>query len=379
MSAHVRVVLDAECRDRLLDLARRGTTKARAISRAHILLLADRSWGERRTREAIAQTLSCSVSRVSRVCRRFVEEGLEAALHERTRCGGPPRVTGDIEAQLVVLACSNPPEGRKRWTVRLLADQMVVLGKIDRLSSTTVCRKLKANEIKPWQVKSWCVPKPSARFVAKMEDVLDVYARPYDPRFPVVCLDEASKELRSTPHGTQPAVPGEAAREDYEYQRHGTANIFLSVEPLAGKRTVRVTERRTDVDFARELRQLVEVDYQHAERVVLVTGNLNIHGVNALYETFEPEVARRIARRVEWHFTPEHASWLNIAEIELAALTTQCLNRRIGGKDELERQVTAWQDLRNRQRSRVVWQFRTEHARIKLRRLYPRYKEPELV
>lgn len=242
-----------------------------------------------------------------------------------------------------------------------------------------MARKLNANEIKPWQVKSWCIPKASAQFVAKMEDVLDVYARPYDPRFPVVCLDEASKELRSTPHGTQPAVPSETAREDYVYQRHGTANIFLAVEPLAGKRTVRVTERRTNVDFARELRQLVEVDYRHAERVVLVTDNLNIHSVNALYQTFEPEVARRIAGRVEWHFTPEHASWLNIAEIELAALATQCLNRRVGSKDELERQVAAWQDARNRQRSRVIWQFRTEDARIKLRRLYPRYKEPELM
>lgn len=379
MSAHVRVVLDAESRNRLLTLTRRGTGKARTISRAQTLLLADRSQGERRTRKAIAQTLSCSVARVSRVCRRFVEEGLEAALHERPRCGGPPRITGDIEAQLVVLACSDPPEGRKRWTLRLLAEQIVALGHIDRLSNATVCRKLKANEIKPWQVKSWCIPKASAQFVAKMEDVLDVYARPYDPHFPVVCLDEASKELRSTPHGTQPTVPCEAAREDYEYQRHGTANIFLAVEPLAGKRTVRVTERRTNVDFAQELRQLVEVDYRHAERVVLVTDNLNIHSVNALYQTFEPEIARRIARRVEWHFTPEHASWLNIAEIELAALATQCLSRRIGNKDELERQVAAWQDARNRSKSMVLWQFRTEDARTKLRRLYPRYKEPELM
>lgn len=313
------------------------------------------------------------------MCRRFVEEGLEAALHERPRCGGPPRVTGDVEAQLMVLACSDPPEGRKRWTLRLLAEQMVALGKVDRLSNATVCRKLKANEIKPWKVKSWCIPKASAKFVAKMEDVLDVYARPYDSRFPVVCLDEASKELRSTPRGGQPTATGQTAREDYEYERHGTANIFLAVEPLAGKRTVRITDRRTSVDFARFMRQFVEVDYRHAQKVVLVTDNLNIHSVKALYEAFEPEVARRIARRVEWHFTPEHASWLNIAEIELAALATQCLNRRIGSKDELEWQVTAWQDSRNRQRSRVVWQFRTEDARIKLRRLYPRYKEPELV
>ncbi len=161
--------------------------------------------------------------------------------------------------------------------------------------------------------------------------------------FPVVCLDEASKELRSTPRGSKPATLGQAAREDYEYSRHGTANVFLAVEPLAGRRTVRVTERRTNVDFAEELKRIVEQDYCHAEKVVLVTDNLNTHTVNALYEAFEPEVARRIARRVEWHYTPEHASWLNIAEIELAALGTQCLNQRIASKDDLERQITAWQ------------------------------------
>lgn len=323
--------------------------------------------------------VGCSTSRVIRTCRRFVQEGLKAALDEKPRCGGTPRVTGEVEAKLVVLACSAPPEGRKRWTLRLLADQMVALGHIDRLSNVTVYRRLKANEIKPWQVESWCVPKPSAKFVAKMEDVLDVYARPYDPRFPVLCLDEASKELRSTPREFTPAAPGQTAREDYEYVRHGTANLFLAVEPLAGKRTVRVTERRTNVDFARELRRLVEIDYRHAEKVMLVTDNLNTHSVNALYEAFEPEVARRIARRVEWHFTPEHASWLNIAEIELAALATQCLSRRIGSRDDLERQVTAWQDSRNRQRSKVVWHFRTEDARIRLRRLYPQYKVSELL
>lgn len=213
---------------------------------------------------------------------------------------------------------------------------MVTLGHIDSLSNATVYRKLKANEIKPWQLKSWCIGKPSAKFV-KMEDVLDVYARPYDPRFPVVCLDEASKELRSTPHGSKPIFWGQIAREDYEYSRHGTANVFLAVEPLAGKRTVRVTERRTSVDFAEELRRIVEQDYYQAKKVVLVTDNLNTHTVNALYEAFEPEVARRIARKVEWHYTPEHASWLNIAEIELAALATQCLNRRIASKDDLER------------------------------------------
>lgn len=376
MPRRVFVSLNLEDRHALTDLTTKGTAKARTMTRAQILLLADRSQGERRTHQVIADLLGCSANRVSHVVRRYADEGLQGALYERPRPGAPPKIDGVTEAQLVVLACSTPPEGRKRWTIRLLADQLVELGHLDSVGRMTVQRALKHNQIKPWRVKSWCVPKPSAKFVAKMEDVLDVYARPYDPRFPVVCLDEASKELRGTPREGQPTAPGHAAREDYEYTRNGTANIFLAVEPLAGKRSVRVTDRRANVDFAKELRRLVEVEYRHAEKVVLVTDNLSTHSVNALYEAFEPEVARRIARRVEWHYTPEHASWLNIAEIELAALATQCLKRRIASKDDLERQVTAWQDARNRQRSKVVWHFRTEDARIKLRRLYPTFHEP---
>lgn len=176
--------------------------------------------------------------------------------------------------------------------------------------------------------------------------------------------------------GTEPMAPGKAAREDDEYTRHGTANIFLAIEPLAGKRSVRVTDRRTSVDFAQELRRLVEVEYRHAQKVVLVTDNLNTHTTAALYEAFEAEVAFHVASRIEWHDTPEHASWLNIAEIELAALSTECLGRRIGSKEDLERQTKAWEESRNRKRVKVVWHFKKEHARIKLRRLYPRFVTP---
>ncbi len=205
------------------------------------------------------------------------------------------------------------------------------------------------NELKPWRVKSWCLAKPSSHFVAKMEDVLEVYARPYNAKRPVICLDELSKQLHSTPHGSLALQPGQFAREDYEYTRHGTANLFLAVEPLAGKRTVRVTERRTAIDFAHELRRIVMEDYAYAEKVVLITDNLNTHTTAALYEAFEPEEARAITERTEWHYTPEHGSWLNMAEIELSALSSQCLNRRIESPQRLEREVAAWQKSRNEQ------------------------------
>ena len=211
-----------------------------------------------------------------------------------------------------------------------------------------------------------------------MEDVLDVYARPYDPKRPVVCVDEGAKELRSTPRGSLPMTPkvsemeaGQAERQDYEYERHGKANLFLSVEPLTGKRRVRVTSRRAAVDFAEEVRQVVDLDYADAEVVILVVDNLNTHGPACLYEALPPPEARRIAKKIEWHYTPEHGSWLNVAEVELSVLQRQCLSRRIEDAACLEREVSAWQAARNASEATINWQFTTADARIKLRRLYP--------
>lgn len=207
-----------------------------------------------------------------------------------------------------------------------------------------------------------------------MEDVLEVYARPYDPRRPQVCLDEGAKELRSTPRGSLPMEPGVPEREDYEYERHGKANLFLSVEPLTGKRRVRVTERHTAVEFAEALREIVDLDYPEAETVVLVTDNLNIHSPASLYAAFPPQEARRIASKIEWHYTPEHGSWLNMAEIELSVLQRQCLSPRIEDKEALERGVAAWEAARNAAGAKIDWRFTTDDARIKLRRLYPELK-----
>ncbi len=223
-------------------------------------------------------------------------------------------------------------------------------------------------------MKRYCIGKPSAKYVAKMEDVLEVYQRPFDPKHPVVCVDELSKELHSTPQGELPRQPGKTACQDYEYARHGTANLFLAVEPLRGWRRVRVTERRTAVDFAEELQHLVDVDYPEAEIIVLVTDNLNTHTPACLYERFAPAAARRIANKLEWHYTPEHGSWLNLAECELAILSNQCLRRRIPDQETLHQEVLAWQQGRNAAHITIDWQFTTADARIKLKRLYPELK-----
>lgn len=208
-----------------------------------------------------------------------------------------------------------------------------------------------------------------------MEDVLEVYQRPYDPQRPVICLDEKLKELHHSPQGSLPLQSGQPVREDYHYERHGTANLFLSVEPLTGKVQLRVTAQRTKADFAQELRQIVEVEQAQADKVVLVTDNLNIHNSACLYEHFPPAQARAIAAKIEWHYTPEHGSWLNIAECQLSVLARQCLNRRFPDQQTLTSECAAWLERHNRSPVAIDWHFNSHHARLKLKRLYPLLKE----
>jgi DDE superfamily endonuclease len=206
-----------------------------------------------------------------------------------------------------------------------------------------------------------------------MEDVLDVYARPYDPCFPVICMDEASKQLVGEVRDQLPMRPGDPLRIDSEYVRLGTCNLFMFCEPLRGWRHVRVTERRTKVDWAHALRDFLNVFYAEAEKIVLVMDNLNTHSPGSFYEAFEPEEARRLTERLEIHYTPKHGSWLNIAECEFSVLQRQCLNRRIDKAAFLGHEVNAWQASRNATDSQINWQFTTCDARVKLRRLYPEY------
>lgn len=204
-----------------------------------------------------------------------------------------------------------------------------------------------------------------------MEDVLAVYQRPYDAKRPQVCLDEIQKALRSTPRGHIPLQPGQPKREDYEYRRDGKCALFLAVEPLAGRRHVQVRGRRTKLDCAEVLQELVDVVYPEADKIVLVVDNLNIHHPACLYERFPPAEARRIAERIEWHYTPEHASWLNIAEIELSVLRRQCLRSRLPDIETVRHKVAAWQAQRNSNQAKIDWRFTANDARIKLKRLYP--------
>ena len=219
-------------------------------------------------------------------------------------------------------------------------------------------------------MKRFCIPpEKNAAFVQAMEDVLDVYQRPYDPARPQVCLDETSKQLLEHTRVPIPARPGTVARVDDEYKRCGTANIFAAVEPVTGRGLVQVTKRRTAVDMAHFLRRISEEEYPKATAIVLVMDNLNTHGLPCLYEAFEPAEARRLALRFEIHHTPKHGSWLNVAETFLSMMSRQCLDQRIGSFTELQAAIAAWQA--SRKSGKVVWRFTTADARVKLRRLYP--------
>lgn len=227
--------------------------------------------------------------------------------------------------------------------------------------------------MKPWKYQCWVIPPArNGLFVAAMEQVLEVYKRPYDPAHPVVCMDESPKQLIAEVQLPLPARPGRPQRVDYEYTRCGMCNIFMANEPLAGRRFTRITETKTKSDWARFIQHLADVEYKQAIKITLVMDNLNTHSPCSFYETFAPAEAKRLWDRFEFVYTPKHGSWLNMAEIELRVLNGQCLDRRIDNIEEITRHVAAWQQARNNQEVTIDWQFTTEDARIKLKWLYPK-------
>ncbi len=344
-----------------------GRHSARRIKRAQILQAADAGLGD----EAIAAGIAVGGSTVYRTKRRFVEAGLEAALSEEPRPGADRKLTGKEEALLIATACSSPPQGRARWTLELLADELVRLTEHDSLSRETVRRRLAENDLKPWRKDMWCIPRVDAEYVARMEDVLDLYAEAPDPKRPVVCFDESPTQLIGEVRQPIPAEPGRLQRYDYEYRRNGTVNLFIFLDAHRSWRRVKVTERRTADDFALCMRELSDIHFPEAERIRVVLDNLSTHSPGALYAAFPASEARRILRRLEFHYTPKHASWLNMVEIEIGVLKSQCLDRRIDNRNRLVAELAAWQCRRNQNGTRINWMFSTEKARAKMARAYP--------
>jgi transposase len=367
MNIRYRVTLTADERSQLAVLIQGGKAAVRRIKRAQILLAADAG----RTDEAIAASVSVGTSTVYRTKRRFVEEGLEQALSEEPRPGAERKLSTTEEAMLVATACTKAPAGRARWTLSLLADEMVRLTNHPSISSETIRRRLSENELKPWQKKMWCIPKVDAEFVARMEDVLDLYAEAADKNRPVVCFDETPRQLIGEARVPVAARPGKTARRDYEYVRNGTANVFMFVDAHGPWRHAKVTDKRANRDFAECMRDLVDQHYPSADCIRVVLDNLSTHKPASLYEAFAPDEARRILRRLEFHYTPKHASWLNMVEIEIGVMVAQCLDRRIPDKATLISEVARWERRRNAERARIKWLFTVQRARVKLGRSYP--------
>src|SRR6476619_4041434 len=369
------VRLSGEEREQLAALTRKGRGPAQRLMKARILLKADASEaGEGWSDNQIIEALETSTSMVYRVRKQLVEDGLKAVWSRKPRAAPsvPKIFDGEKEAKLIALACSQPPKGRARWTLRLLEDKVVELNIVDRASDSTIGRTLKKTVSSRIAGNAVVIPpKANSAFVAAMEDVLAVYTRPHNADYPLVCLDETSKQLIAETRTPIPMKRGRAARIDYEYERNGTANLFMLFASLEGWRHVEVTDRHTAVDYAHVLKDLADRHFPYAKTIVLVQDNLNIHSRASLYEAFPAAEARRLVERFEWHYTPKHGSWLDLAESELGVLSAQCLDRRIPDKQTLIEEIAAWEHDRNANHTKADWQFTTQSARVKLKYLYP--------
>ena len=366
---NIRYIVELTEKERadLLALTSKGKCSARKQKRAQILLLSDQDEPDTR----ITEILSVGTSTVYRVKKAFVEEGIEQSLNERRRTGRPRKLDGKEEALVVATACSKPPAGRSRWTLKLLAQRIVVSTDHESLSPQTIMRRLSENKLKPWQKKMWCIPKFNAGFVAQMEAILDLYAEPPDPKRPVVNFDEGMKQLVEEARCPIPMKPGQSEKYDYEYRRGGVANIFLFFDRHRGWRHAKATTAKKAEDFAECMRELVDDHYPDAEVIRLVLDNFSTHSAASLYKVFSPQEARRILRQIEFHYPPPHSSWLNMVEIEIGVMNRQCLDRRIPNMEVLKQELKAWETQRNEESASIEWMFNLDKARAKLTRAYP--------
>src|SRR3979411_1080588 len=358
MNVRYRIMLTQYERNELGALLSGGKSPARKLKRAQILLAADAGVSD----EDIALSVGVGGSTIYRTKRGFVEGNLKRALSEEPRPGAERKLSGKGDVLLVATACSSPPTGRARWTLELLADELVRLTAHESVSRETVRRRLAENDLKPWRRDMWCIPQVDAGYCARRADVLDLYAEPPDPKLPVVCFAESPIQLIGEVRQPVPAAPGQIERYDSEYRRNGTANLFVFLDVNRPWRKVKATERRAAEDFAVCMRDLTDVHYPGAERIRVVLDNLSTHSAGALYQTFPAAEDPRGPRLLQFHYVPKHASWLNMVEIEIGVLAGQCLDRS----------TAPWRKARKADRAGIKWMFTTEKARAKMGRAYPK-------
>ena len=383
-----KVELTEDESKQLKEITHKGNKfSARTIMHANVLLQTNDATSGKKTDRGIADMFSISKTTVNQIRKAYATEGLNGALYRKTRLTAPilSKIAGEFEALAIAAALSPAPQERARWTLRLLAEHCMEKQYIVSISYVTIGEMLNTNQVKPHISEYWCIPKENdAGFVANMEDVLNIYQRPYNPSVPVICmdekpiqfLDEARQRIKAKPLRIDPdtdvAKEGYTEKIDSEYVRCGHGSIFMVTEPLAGWRHVEARDTRKKEDFALIMRKVMEERFMQAEKIILVADNLNTHNKASFYEAFEPKAAFRMAQKFEFHYTPTHGSWLNIAECELSSLAKECLgNRRINSTDSLNEVLSLWEGDRNKRQKGVNWQFTADDARIKLKRLYP--------
>lgn len=338
--------------------------EARVIRRANILHCLHLGYGS----ADISTILNVDPKTVTNIANAYLEAGFDAALFDDERSGRPIDFDDRQRSRIVAMVCSDPPDGSYRWTLDLIAEEAEKRDLVDRsISREQVRIILSEHDLKPWQEKMWCIGKLDAEYIARMEDILDVYQRPHDPKYPVVCVDEKPVALISDGRERiMPEGPGEILKKDYEYVRGGSANVFCAVEPKVGRYFNTVTDRRAGCDFAEFLRS-IEAKYSDAKRIVLVMDNLSTHKEKHLIECFGEKEGKRLWARFEPHYTPKHASWLNQAEIAIGMYSRQCLgDGRIGNVANLKVQTKAWNKRANRKATVINWRFTKSKARKSL-------------
>jgi transposase len=336
----------------------------RVIRRANILNCLHLGYGP----VEIAGILNVDRRTVTNVASSYIELGLDAALYDDERCGRPIDFDDRERSRIIAMVCTNPPDGRYRWTLDLIAEEAEKRNLIDRnISREQVRIILQEHDLKPWQEKMWCIGSLDDEYITKMEDVLDVYARTYNERRPVICMDEKPVPLLGdTRDRILPENPGEVLKKDYEYERNGSVNVFCAVEPKAGKYINTVTEKRCGSDFAKFIK-FISDQYISADKIVLVMDNLATHKEKHLIDYYGETEGRKLWHKFEVHYTPKHGSWLNQAEIAIGMYSRQCLgDGRIGTLEKLKTQTKAWNKRINQKKTKINWRFTKSKARKSL-------------
>lgn len=359
--APIEITLTKKDLEYVKKLTKKGLADMRVVKRALILKYRHLGLGT----QEIVELLDVDASIVPVTLNNYFEFGLKITIEDAPRTGRPINFDARDEANIVALVCSSPPEGYARWTLELIAEESIKRGLVDQISKSKVRVILEEHELKPWREKMWCVPELDDEYIHRMEDILKVYERPYNPSRPVVCIDEKPVALIGDKHERTPSTPGNIGKKDYEYTRNGSANVFCGVEPLKGKYFNKVTKNRKKPEFAKLLND-INNKYKNAEKIVLVMDNLNIHSKKSLIEHYGEERAAKLWNRFEIHFTPKHASWLNQAEIAIGMYSRQCLgDGRVEDYENLERITKSWNTSINKKKTIIKWRFSRKKAREK--------------